>query len=458
MFQATALHADIERLAVTDKTRPLSFDWLIAQLKACLGTLPETRNGSNTQYRVYDAAASAFSMFFMQQPSFLAYQRQLEERQGQNNAQSLFGVTDIPSDNQTRTILDPLSPGVLSPVFNIVLEAFKASGEMETMRAINQTLLAPLDGVQYFSSNELHCEHCSTRVHKDGHVSYSHQAILPCFVAPDSDTVISLPPVFITPQDGHHKQDSEIAAAKRWLSQHGASLTPLGVTFLGDDLYAHQPFCETVLASQGHFIFTAKEDSHKTLYQNIHEISALGKASSLTLHRRHGKKKVQDIYTFINHLPLRDGKDALLVNWCELVIQQEGKILARHAFITDHHITVDNVDDVVLAGRARWKTENENHNTLKNHGYHLSHNFGHGKQFLAQTLLTLNILAFLTHTILQRVDRAYIAVRQKLGTRQKFFQSIQVLTQFFYFNHWQHLIHFMAQQLELSHLLLQDTS
>jgi hypothetical protein len=213
-----------------------------------------------------------------------------------------------------------------------------------------------------------------------------------------------------------------------------------------------------VLAHGGHFIFTAKEDSHKTLYENVNEIRRIEKASSITLHRRHGKKKYQDTYTFINHLPLRDGKDALLVNWCERVTTHEGKTVSRHAFITNHLITLDNVDDVVLAGRARWKTENENHNTLKNHGYHLGHNYGHGRQFLAQTLLTLNILAFLTHTMLQRFDRVYIAVRQKLGTRQKFFQSIQVLTEFFYFNHWQHLIYFMAQQLELFETLLQDTS
>jgi hypothetical protein len=32
----------------------------------------------------------------------------------------------------------------------------------------------------------------------------------------------------------------------------------------------------------------------------------------------------------------------------------------------------------VAAGRARWKVENENNNTLKTKGYHLEHNYGHG--------------------------------------------------------------------------------
>ena len=32
---------------------------------------------------------------------------------------------------------------------------------------------------------------------------------------------------------------------------------------------------------------------------------------------------------------------------------------------------------LVHAGRARWKVENENNNTLQTKGYNLTHNFGH---------------------------------------------------------------------------------
>jgi hypothetical protein len=49
-------------------------------------------------------------------------------------------------------------------------------------------------------------------------------------------------------------------------------------------------------------------------------------------------------------------------------------------------------------------TENENNNVLKNHGYHLEHNFGHGHAYLAQLLVALNLLAFLFHTVLDLCD------------------------------------------------------
>ncbi|MGB7312271.1 MAG: ISNCY family transposase, partial [Nodosilinea sp.] len=75
-----------------------------------LSSLPDKRTGKNNRYGMEDAALSAFSVFFTQTPSFLAYQRMMEGRKGKSNAQSLFGVHQIPSDNQIRNLLDPVSP------------------------------------------------------------------------------------------------------------------------------------------------------------------------------------------------------------------------------------------------------------------------------------------------------------------------------------------------------------
>jgi hypothetical protein len=142
---------------------------------------------------------------------------------------------------------------------------------------------------------------------------------------------------------------------------------------------------------------------------------------------------------------------ALLVNWCEVTIthSKTGKQLYYNTFVTNHHLTEQNVIPLVDAGRARWKVENENNNVLKTKGYHLEHNFGHGKQFLASFLLTLNLLAFLFHTILELVDARYRLLRQKLAVRQTFFNDVKTLTRYLFFDSWQHLLDFMITQLEL---------
>jgi hypothetical protein len=59
---------------------------------------------------------------------------------------------------------------------------------------------------------------------------------------------------------------------------------------------------------------------------------------------------------------------------------------------------------VAHARRSRWKSENENNNVLKTKGDHLEHNLGHGQQSLAAMMLSLNLLAFLCHPVLEWSD------------------------------------------------------
>ena len=106
-----------------------------------------------------------------------------------------------------------------------------------------------------------------------------------------------------------------------------------------------------------------------------------------------------------------------VVNWYEITIVREktGERLYFNEFITNHLLDDETVLPVVDSGLARWKTENESHNILKNYGYQLAHNFGHGKHFLSTVLLSLSPLAFLPHTILDLTDTVYQQVREELG-------------------------------------------
>ncbi|HET6240117.1 MAG TPA: hypothetical protein VFE41_34920, partial [Acetobacteraceae bacterium] len=56
-----------------------ALDSLLGSLPGCLDRFPDKRRGMNATYRIGDIGMAAFSVFFMQSPSFLAHQRQLEE-------------------------------------------------------------------------------------------------------------------------------------------------------------------------------------------------------------------------------------------------------------------------------------------------------------------------------------------------------------------------------------------
>ena len=92
-----------------------------------------------------DAAAAAFSVFFVQEPSFLAYQRDMERQEGRNNARSLFGVERIPSDPQIRNLLDTVAPRHLRTPFWAILSLLTRAGYMSDYIYDNSLLLS-MDG------------------------------------------------------------------------------------------------------------------------------------------------------------------------------------------------------------------------------------------------------------------------------------------------------------------------
>src|SRR6266511_845993 len=128
---------------------------------------------------------------------------------------------------------------------------------------------------------------------------------------------------------------------------------------------------------------------------------------------------------FLHDVLLLDGKEALPVNWFEITVinTKTGEQLYHNSFITNHQVTADNVAEAAQAGRGRWKIANENNNILKTKGYHVAHNFGHGQQYLAAIMLSLNLIAFLFHTVLEWSDAEYTLLRQVLARRQTFFED-----------------------------------
>ena len=253
------------------------------------------------------------------------------------------------------------------------------------------------------------------------------------------------------PQDGHAQQDCEQAAGKRWLTQHASTLVPHHVTLLGDDLYSKAPFCAWALHQGFNFILVGKPDSHPKLYDRLAFWQAQGAIAQYAQRRRKGRLTEVARYRFINEVLLQDGKHALAVHWVEMTVvnAKTGEQLSDNTFITNHRLRAENVAQVAQAGRGRWKIENENNNVLKTKGYHLEHNFGHGKQYLSATMRSLHLLAFLFHTVLEWSDEKYALLRQVLARRQTFFADMRALARSMVFESWHHLMDFMIKGLKL---------
>ena len=429
--------------------RTIEIPALMEFLHQQLHDLPDTRKpGNNTKYQVEDAVISAFSVFFTQSPSFLEHQRLMKNIKGKDNGSSLFNIKEIPCDNQIRNLLDPIPASTIFGAFEEVYQWLKKQGIIKKFLYLDEEILIALDGTEYFSSKKIHCSHCNCRNHRNGTTTYFHGCIIPVVVSPDKKQVINLEPEFIKKQDGHQKQDCENAAVKRWLKNNPKNKYGKRVTLLGDDLYSHQPICELALEQDYNFIFVCLESSHKTLYEWLDFLDKNGEVKTVENKKWDGRKNLIYSYRYASQLPLIDQESSLLVNWCEVTVINEKtqKIIYQNNWITNHNINDNNVDKIVLAGRSRWKIENEGNNVLKNHGYNLEHNFGHGQNHLCEFLLSLNLLAFLFHTVLDLVNATYQNVRHLLATRKTFFNDMRTLLKYVWFKDWQDLFLFILTE------------
>ncbi|BAP56911.1 hypothetical protein THII_2614 [Thioploca ingrica] len=154
-------------------------------------------------------------------------------------------------------------------------------------------------------------------------------------------------------------------------------------------------------------------------------------------------------YRYINQVPLRDGDEALMLNWCQVTITNaKGEVTYHNAWVMTPLIIDETGAKMVTAGRTRWKIENETHHVLKNNGYHFDHNFEHGKPPLSNWFATLMLLSFLLHPTLDWMDTAYHTVCHLLPSRQTFVEHLRALLQDIPFNSWEPVMRFMFNALD----------
>lgn len=418
----------------------LGFAALNATMAECFGQIHDPRQAGKTDYCLHDVFMSGFAMMFFQDPSILAFQERLQQGTQKNNLCSMFGVGSIPKESQMRAVMDSVPTQALGDIFPAFLNHLQRGRQLDQYRFLEEKFLIPIDGSEYFSSEKISCPYCLRTEPSKGPVRYHHQILQAVIVHPDMRPVIPLFPEPIQNSDGHSKQDCEINAGKRIVGKIRTAHPKLGIIITGDDLYSKQPFIDAVKANGMSFILVAKPSDHKTLFEWVDDISGMGQAQDLefvdekgSLHR----------YQWINDVALNGTPNADQVNFFQYWIIKKGKTTYHNSWVTDLNITRQNITDLVKGGRARWKVENETFNTLKNQGYHIEHNFGHGKCYLSMNLFVLNLLAFFVHQILQLCDLCYQQCRTKFSSRKEFWNQLRCTLRIILFRDFYHLLEYL---------------
>ena len=375
------------------------------------------------QYQLPDVLKAAFAMFSLKSPSLLDFKTQTTAEE--KNLHNIYRIEgEIPCDNQMRGILDPVDPQLLRPLFETCFSLLSEAGVIREYEYRDKHVIVSIDGVEHFSSTNVHCSSCTTRRHRNGEISYHHSGLAAVIAHPERKEVIPLDFEPILNQDGAQKNDCERNAAKRLCKALDTRYPDLKIILVEDALYANAPHIRQITGYGWSYILNVKPDSHESLERQFAGRRASGQIKELRITDPQG---IKQYFAWTNGLCLCESAVDVRVNY--LLYEQTDKQgrITRWTWITNIPLNARSVEPVMRGGRARWKIENETFNTLKYQGYHFEHNYGHGTRHLATVLALLMFLAFTVDQIRQRCCRFFRSLHQGLRTKVKLWASIRSL-------------------------------
>lgn len=378
-----------------------------------------------------DCIMSGLAIFGLKFPSLLQFEKGNEDAIIRRNLRNLYHVKEAPSDTCLRERLDMLLPENFRRSFRTILAFLQRGKILERYLYFSKYYLVSVDGTGQYSSDKVKCKNCCEKHHHDGEVTYYHQMLGAAIVHPDERVVIPLAPEPIVKGDGNNKNDCERNASKRLLKDFRREHPHLSAIIVEDALAANHPHLALLDELKLEYIIGVKPGDHGYLFDWIKHARAREKVMN-----RNGTKHT---FRYVSEVPLNDEHFDYRVNVMEYWEEKPNGKKQYFSWITSFEITDENVFDLMRAGRARWKIENETFNTLKNQGYNFEHNYGHGNNNLCSVMTMLMLLAFLIDQVQYLCCGLRKKLKEKFGPWYAVFERIRSMFQEIIWDNWKQM-------------------
>lgn len=433
--------------------KQLSARGMLSKVRSAFEKIPEPlrdTRGLKSNIPQPDCLMAGLALFGLKFPSLLQFDQGLNDDAIRHNLRTLYGVKNAPCDTYMRERLDKIDPQLLRPAFTDLFSLAQRGKVIEDYKFLDDCVLIACDGTGMFSSEDVYCDNCCVKLHQDGRVSYYHQMLAGVLIHPDHKEVFPFCPEPISKSDGATKNDCEQNAFRRFLEHFRKEHPRLNAIFTSDALSAKAPYIRPILDMGAHFIIGVNPGGNSSLFDWI-------KGIDLDTHIVKTKKEILEL-RYCNKIPLNDSNQDLEVNFVDCVVKNlQGKIIGHFSWITDITVTKENVHQIAIGGRARWKIENETFNTLKNQGYNFEHNFGHGKKHLCHVFGILMLLAFGIDQMQQHCCGLFQAAVKKSGSKARFWRRQQSIFLELYIASWEDLFLWMVDR-KKGKVTMEDTS
>ena len=412
--------------------KKLSKPGLLKVVRACFEAIPDDVRGR--QFSLADYVMSGLAVFSLKYSSLLQFDRHASSKANiRANLLSLFGVRKAPSDSGLRKRLDGVDPRELRKAFKRVFSLLQRGKALEGYAFWEGHYLLSIDGTGTFSSSKVHCANCCEKHRRDGSKEYYHQMLAAVVVHPEHREVFPLAPEPIRKSDGASKNDCERNAARRLIADVRREHPHLPLIVLEDGLASNGPHIKHLQEHGMRFILGAKRGDHEALFE---ELESNPRTYDLDMEAEDG---VRHEFRYLERVALNKSHPDLEINVLDYWETKPNGRRLHFTWVTDLPLNRDTVMRIMRAGRARWRIENETFNTLKNQGYELEHNFGHGREHLSDVLASLMMLAFLIDQVEQHCCALFRAAREEEGRLKYLWEEIRAFFLMFRIPDWETL-------------------
>lgn len=287
-------------------------------------------------------------------------------------------LVEMPHYDTLNYYLEKLSPKCLAGVRKQMVKSLIRMKNFNRARLLGKYWRIIIDGTGLFYFKEKHCENCLVTTitrEEDGKeikVKRYYHKVLEAKLVLAPNIIISLDTEFIENENEEvAKNDCEINAAKRLLERLYRDYPRLPICLQGDALYAVEPIMKLCRGKHWKYILTQKETRQKVLAESYEWIQKGGGAKAVE-----GIGKESGNGEYINHVEETAGKEETANMYRYRYETEEGEgegAVHEFEWITNIELTGRNLEEMIEAGRGRWKIENEGFNNQKNGIYDIEH-------------------------------------------------------------------------------------
>ena len=335
----------------------------------------DPRRKASTTYKLSEIILSVVYMYMMGSSSRNATNEDREYGNFKNNYKKIFKLK-FPHMDTVNDVFEKLDEQIIEELKGHIIRILLKRRVLHKYKLLGKYFMIAIDGTGVFTYDKEPYKGCPYKESKTGKRTY-YQNVVEAKIVTANGFSLSIASEWIINEDGKSKQDCEYNATMRLLEKLKKQYPRLPMCLLMDGLFAKAPIKKKILQNNWEYIIVWKE---KTLYSLQDTIKELRKSNQLIKEQKqiyHNiRRRTEQNYELYTEALDNKGVKLYYISMEEQYIDitdADKNKKVYFMYMTSIKPDKANIQQLIKAGRMRWKIENEGFNTQKRKGFNLHH-------------------------------------------------------------------------------------